>query len=331
MHACNYAKEQNKLLPMNDAITSVAIALKAYSAGEAVSPIRTALPVKAGEGTALFMPSSVESESSLGIKFVSVFPKNKEIGKETIYGVMVLADVLTGEPLAILEASFLTVLRTGTASGLATKYLAKENASVLGVIGTGRQARGLIDAVLAISPITTIYLYNRNSQKAEQLAKEITSFSKKDVEVIVADSAKETVTDAEVLITATNSNEPVLSEDWVMEGPHINAIGSFRPSMQEIPTGLIKKASKVVVESREAALEETGDLLIPIQAGFFSSESIYAEMGELVANQKVGRQNENEITIFKSVGLATMDVVVAKEIYDRALSAGIGQQVSLFK
>jgi ornithine cyclodeaminase len=317
-----------KTTSIEDVMRAVELALIHYSEGRSVTPVRTAISTSRTEGTALFMPSLVESAGSLGVKFVSVFPKNKE---KTIYGVMVLSDVETGEPLALLEASYLTVLRTGAASGLATKYLAKADAKVLGIIGTGRQARGLVEAILHVRPmITEIRLYNRTKEKAYLLADELKErYQDRCPTIIIAESPDETVNNADIIVTATTSQTPVFSAGTISPGAHINGVGSFKPSMQEIPTAIMTRAAKVVVESKEAAVAECGDLIIPIEEGQFLPSDIYGELGEILNGTKAGRETDEEITVFKSVGLAAMDVVVAKAIYDKVLELGLGQKVNI--
>jgi len=324
------AKDQQQLLTMSEAIDWVGVALGEFSRQRAVTPIRTSIQVTKGNGTALFMPSVVEATDSLGVKFVSVFPDNKLLGKETIYGVMLLADVMTGEPLAMLEASYLTVLRTGAVAGLATKFLSQEKAKVLTIIGTGAQARGVIKAIQAVRPIEHVHLFNRNEHKAHEFAKEIMEQSVSNgPKVQVFTTSDQAIEGAHIVVTATTASTPVFSAQSVGAGVHINAIGSFRPAMQELPTAIMTKAAKIVVEAKEAALEETGDLIIPIEQGVITNDHIHAELGEIVKGDKAGRESDAEITVFKSVGLAAMDVVIAKALYDRALQLGVGQKVSL--
>lgn len=322
-------QDQRKILTVKEAIEAVSVALQEFSGHRALSPNRTFLPVTKGNGMSIFMPSSVEGTDSLGIKFVSVFPDNGLKGKKTIYGVVIMADVQTGEPIALLEASYLTALRTGAASGLATRYLAKENAKTLAVVGTGAQARGAVNAVAAVREIEQIRLYNRTPQKAVEFADELSDQFGGSIEVIVTSSADEAVAGTDIVVTSTNAQKPVFSAASISAGAHINAIGSYRPTMQELPTDLIVRANKVVVESVEGALDETGDLLLPIEAGVFAADRIYAELGEIAAGDKKGRESDDEITVFKSVGLAVMDVVVAKAMIDKAKELGLGQQVSL--
>lgn len=322
--------DQKRAVSMVEAMDAVRTALRLYSEGKAVTPVRMAIPTSGRAGTALFMPSLVESVGGLGLKFVSVFPENKLVGKKTIHGVMILSDVETGEPLALLEASYLTMLRTGAASGVATDYLAKKGSGVLGVIGTGGQARGLIDAVIAVREIQELRLYNRTKNKAMQLAEALKQQHLSRCPTIkVADSGDEAADGADIIVTATNSATPVLSREAVSSGAHINGVGSFRPTMQEIPSSVVGDADKIVVESWEAAMEESGDLVIPIRDGIVERDPIHAELGEIIGGTKPGRESDEEITFFKSVGLAAMDVVVARMIYDKAIQMGLGQRVNL--
>ncbi|MGC5324623.1 ornithine cyclodeaminase family protein [Brevibacillus sp. SYSU BS000544] len=326
-------EDQRNLAKMEDVIEAVATALKEYSLDRTITPLRTSIPVEQANGLSLFMPAYVSGSEpgreSLGMKLVSVFPGNRELGKKTIYGIMVLIDANTGEPLALMDASYLTVVRTGAASGLATRHLARMDASHLTVIGTGAQASGLIEAILAVRPIQEIQLYNRSQAKAEAFAEEIAQGAAVGKQVRVLTDPDEAVAGADILVTATNAEHPVFSMENISRGMHINSIGAYRPTMQELPGELVAMADKVVVESREGALEETGDLVIPIAQGLFAPERIHAELGEIVAGNRAGRERMGEITLFKSVGLATMDIVVAKLLYDRAIQLGAGQHVSL--
>lgn len=322
------ASVQKQAMTMTEAIDAVAQALVASSSGQTVTPLRTNLPIS-DRGSALFMPSFVDALGGLGVKFVSVVPGNKDKGKETIQGVLVLADAETAEPLALLEASYLTALRTGAASGLATKYLAREDARTLAVIGTGVQSRSAIAAVQAVRGIREIRLYNRTSQKAVQLADQLRAIGGSTAEIIVVDSPAEAVSGADIVVTATNAINPVFSASALEHGVHINAIGSYRPDMQELPSDLFALRPKIVVESYGAALEETGDLLVPIQQGLLLPDRLHAELGEIVQGDKPGRENDSETTVFKSVGLAAMDIVVGKMLYERASELGLGEQVSL--
>jgi ornithine cyclodeaminase len=319
-------EDQKKAISMEDVIKSVEVALVEYSEGRTRTPVRMSL--QSEKGTALCMPSLVEAASSLGVKFVSVYPENKD---QTINGIMILSDVHTGKPLALLEASYLTVLRTGAASGVATKYLSKQDAKVAGVIGTGKQARGLIQALLHVRPsINEIRLFNRTKDKAILLCQELQNQYKNQCPtIVISDSPEEAIIGADIIVTSTTSSTPVFSHEALSPGVHINAVGSFKPTMQEIPTPTLIQANKVVVESKEAALEESGDFIVPIEQGLYEATDIYGELGEIINESKPGRQSKDEITLFKSVGLAAMDVVVAKAIYEKVIGADLGLKINL--
>ncbi|HYG59538.1 MAG TPA: ornithine cyclodeaminase family protein [Symbiobacteriaceae bacterium] len=325
------AADQQRVVTMPEAMEAVTHALIEYSAGRADSPVRTAIPVPGSGGTSLFMPALVEQAGGLGVKFVSVFPRNRELGKRTIFGTVILANVETAEPYALLEASYLTALRTGAAAGLSAKLLARNDAHTIGLIGAGAQAPMQLRGVLGVRPIREVRLFDRHPDQAYRLAQEMSEeFAHRHIRFVVCLTPEDTVRGVDIIITATSSLSPVFPIELVQPGMHIIAIGSFRPGMQELPPGVISPSAKVVVESREAALEESGDLVIPIRDGLFRPEDIYAELGELASGKKPGRERPEEVTVFKSVGLAVMDMVVGKAVYDKAVEKGLGTEVDLF-
>ncbi|MFJ8115787.1 ornithine cyclodeaminase family protein [Bacillus mycoides] len=320
------ANEQRNLVNMKEVIEYAALALKEFSAGRTITPIRGSLPFAKEQNTALIMPSVAEGLEALGLKVVTVVPQNKKIGKKTINGIVMLSDFKTGEPLALLEGSYLTMIRTGALSGVATKHLARHNAKNLCIIGTGEQAKGIAEAVLSVRDIEKIILYNRTEEKAYAFAQYIQEKLGKPAYVYT--NPNEAISEADIIITTTNASTPVFSEK-LQKGVHINAVGSFRPSMQELPSHAIANANKVVVESKEAALEETGDLQVPIKEGLFEASDIHAELGQIISGEKAGRENDEEITIFKSVGLAVVDIIVAKYLYEKAVECGMGTTIQL--
>ncbi|WP_263701845.1 ornithine cyclodeaminase family protein [Bacillus thuringiensis] len=318
------ANEQRNLVNMNEVIEYAALALKEFSAERTVTPIRGSLPFASEQNTALIMPSVAEGLEALGLKVVTVVPQNKKVGKKTINGIVMLSDFQTGEPLALLEGSYLTMIRTGALSGVATKHLARHNAKTLCIIGTGEQAKGIAEAVFAVRDIEKVILYNRTEEKAYVFAQYIQEkFGKP---AYVHTNANEAITEADIIVTTTNASTPVFSE-ILQKGVHINAVGSFKPNMQELPSHAIANANKVVVESKEAALEETGDLQVPIQEGLFKASDIHAELGQIISGKKAGRESDEEITVFKSVGLAVVDIIVAKYLYERAMERGVGNRI----
>lgn len=308
------ADEQAKLLDMKEVVDAVAEALQAYSAGQTETPIRYSLPFNQ-DNRYLVMPALSDALKLVGLKNVTFAPHNPDKGKSTIVGSVVLSDYDTGETLAILEGSYLTKIRTGAISGVATQYLAKEDAKTLCVIGTGEQAEGLIEAVLAVRDIQRIQFYNRTYAKAVDFAQDVADRHPQ-VTIAVYDDVDAAMDDAEVIVTATNASAPVF-EKQVEPGVHVNAVGSFKPDMQELPSQLIANADKVVVEAAEAALKETGDLINPVNEGVFNDTDLYGELGNIVAGKLTGRDSAEEITVFKSVGLAIVDIVVANYFYQK--------------
>ncbi|WOV85903.1 ornithine cyclodeaminase family protein [Sporosarcina jeotgali] len=319
------AKSQMELADMKEILQCIEVALKEFSASATDTPIRTILPFGT-ENSGIVMPSVAEGLSSMGLKYVNVVPSNVSIGKKAINGVVLLSDISTGEPLALLEGSYLTRLRTGALSGVATKYLAREDSKTLGIIGTGEQAKGLCEAILAVRDIETIYIHNRSEEKAIAFSDFV--FNKFNKKVIICQDPNEAVRRSDILVTATTSMQPVFTEP-LKPGVHINGVGSFKPTMQELPTSAICDAAKVVVESKDSALEEAGDLDVPIQAGMYSSDAIHGELGQIISGTLAGRENDQEITVFKSVGLAIADIVIAKYFYDKACKQNAGVTVDL--
>lgn len=312
------AQEQEELLDMKDIIDAVAESLKAYSEGKTNTPLRYSLPFNE-DNRYLVMPALSDELKIVGLKTVTVAPNNTKIGKNTIVGSVILSDYETGETLAVLEGSYLTKIRTGAISGVATRYLARENAKTLCVIGAGDQAQGLIEAVLAVRDIERIQFYNRTYDKAVNFSKQIEK-DHEHLNLVVCDDVETAIADADIIVTATNAQTPVFKQR-LAQGVHVNAVGSFKPDMQELPSQAIVDADKVVVEAVEAALEETGDLINPVSEGVFGQNHLYGELGHIVASKLEGRVSEGEITIFKSVGVAIVDIVVANYFYQKSIKS----------
>ncbi|PTE68636.1 ornithine cyclodeaminase family protein [Staphylococcus devriesei] len=308
-------QDQQQLLNMEEVIDEVAQSLKAYSEGKTETPLRYVLPFNE-ENRYLVMPALSDELKIVGIKTVTFAPDNPKKGKKTITGSVLLSDYETGETLAVLDGSYLTKIRTGTISGVATKYLAREDAKALCVIGAGDQAEGLIAAVMAVRNIDTVHFSSRTKENAEKLASDVAQ--EYNVQTKVFDEADDAMEDADVVVTATNSSKPVYSRS-LQPGVHLNAVGSFKPEMQELPSESMLVANKIVVESTEAAMEETGDLKVPQEEGILTENLLHGELGNIVAGKISGREDDKEVTLFKSVGLAIVDIVVANYFYKKAL------------
>lgn len=315
---------------MRRAIDLVGFAFQELSAGRAVSPLRTSVQVQPGKATTLVMPAFVPGAAALGVKVVSVFADNPGRGLPTITALVSMFDQETGRPLAIMDGGYLTALRTGAVSGAATDVLARHDARVLTVIGAGVQA---MTQALAVAEVRSLQRINvvarsRTSQErflatAERDWPDLAPIMRIDLDLSTA------VREADIICAATSSPEPVFDDADVQPGTHINGVGSFTPAMQEIPAGTIARAC-VVVDQLEAALEEAGDLVIPLRDGAIDRSHLSRELGQLLTGEVTGRENDEQVTVFKSVGNAIQDVAVGRFAIDEAERRQIGQRISLF-
>jgi alanine dehydrogenase len=323
------ADDVRKALPMRDAIEAMKSAYASLSDGRAVVPLRTRLLIPPHQGLSLFMPAYVQTETSeaLAVKIVSLFPQNPKRGLAYIQAAVLVLEADTGRPLALLEGSSLTAIRTGAGSGAAIDILARPNSRVLAVFGAGAQARTQAEAACTVREIQTVWVYDANAEQSKKFAAEMTGRGPIPKDVRVAKNPAQAVSDADIVCTATTSLTPVFSDHDLKRGAHISAIGSYTPEMQEVPAETIARA-RVVVDSISATLAETGDLVKPIQAGLITEKHIYAELGEIVLGRKAGRQSETEITYFKSVGVAVQDAMAAQLALKNAKDMKLGQEVN---
>jgi ornithine cyclodeaminase len=314
---------------MPRAIDIVKEAFAQLSAGKADVPVRAHIDVPRHEGIALFMPAYLHDSDQLGMKIVSLFPRNLEAGIPTIHALVALLDSATGRPTAILDGTYLTALRTGAASGAATDLLARADARVAAIFGAGVQGRTQLEAVGAVRDLEAVWVYDIDETAAARFAAEMSGAGGHlPAEIHIAASAREAVAEADVICTTTTARSPVFDHGDLKAGAHINAVGSFKPEVQEIPGETVVKA-KLVVDSREACWAETGDLIIPRDLGLISEEDVFAELGEIVAGDKPGRESDAEITLFKSVGNAVQDVSVAASALEEAERMRLGVEITL--
>jgi ornithine cyclodeaminase/alanine dehydrogenase-like protein (mu-crystallin family) len=317
-------------LPMREAIEAMKGAFAALSDGRAQVPLRTRLSVPPFDGLTLLMPAFVEGQANnaLAIKVVSLFPGNPSKGIAYIQAAVLVLEPDSGRAAALLEGSSLTAIRTGAAGGAAVDILARPESSVLAVFGAGAQARTQLLAACTVRAIERAWIFDTNRERAEALAAELAGKASAPQDLRVAASPQQAAREADIICTATTSPTPVFSDSDLKSGVHISAIGSYTPEMQEIPPETVGRA-RIVVDSRSAALAETGDLIKPIQAGLFAPERIYSELGELVLGHKPGRQSDAEITLFKSVGVAVQDAGAATLALRNARKMGLGTEVEL--
>ena len=299
-------------LPMGDAIDAMRVAFGELSAGRVEMPQRTVVRSER-DAVTLIMPGRCGVRYGLGAKIVSVFPGNRDKGKPTMHSIVVLLDEESGQPVALIDGESLTAIRTGAASGLATDLLARSDASSVAIIGSGVQARTQLEAVCAVRRIQRIAVYSRTRANAEKMAHDVRASDwLPTAEVSVVDSIAAAVVDADVICTATNTSTPVLVHGDVEKGAHVNAVGSFTPGMRELDSQLIGSAY-VVVDHRPAVLAEAGEIISAIAAGVLV-ESDLVEIGQVVNVDAVGRTDEGQVTVFKSVGVAVQDLVAGARV-----------------
>ncbi|MEM3728527.1 MAG: ornithine cyclodeaminase family protein [Candidatus Bathyarchaeia archaeon] len=315
-----------RILSMEEVIEAVEHAFSELEVGTAVLPQRIGIDISKENGWVGVMPAYLEKIEALSTKIVTVFEENQKKGLPTVMAVVVLNSAKTGEPLAIMDGIFITAIRTGAVGGVAAKYLAREDSKTVGVFGAGVQARAQLKAACVVRNIERAFVYDKVMERARAFADEMS----KELNIpIKVSSPEEIVTNSDLIITATTSKTPLFDGSLVKPGTHLTLIGSFKPDAREVDEKVVKK-SKIVVDQRSAALEEAGDLIIPLKAGIIRVEDIHAELGEIVTGKKSGRTSESEITLFKSVGLGIQDCATAWLAYTKAKEKGICREINLF-
>ncbi len=298
------------------------------SAGRASVPHRSRIEVDDHDGVSLFMPALLSATGELALKVVSVFPKNVRRKLPTIHALVVVLDPETGIPIALIEGGTLTAIRTGAGSGAATDLLARSVARRVAILGAGVQARTQLEAVCTVRAIDSVSIYSLDADQSRAFADETVSKPWAPATIELAENVSDAIADADVICTATTSATPVFDGSDLKPGAHINAIGSFTPTMQEVESAVVER-SLLIVDSRKAALAETGDLIIPIQEGRISEDHIQAELGDIVNGDHPGRTDADQITLYKSVGIAVQDAAAAGLALRRAEQLGLGQLVEL--
>jgi len=316
------------LLPMKACIDVMAEALASLARGDAALPLRTIMAVPKTQNFFAAMPGYVEinGEGVFGAKLVTVFPGNHGTAFDSHQGAVLIFDSQHGGVAAMLDGTAITSTRTAAVSGVATRALARENASTLAILGAGVQANTHLRAMCAVRDIRHVRVWSRTFENAQTLAEA----ARRDfgVDAIATRTGLEAVQDADIVCATTSSNDPVLYGDWVKPGTHINAVGVSQPHARELDSDIVKK-SRLYVDRRESALKEPGDILVPLRDGVIGPDHIVGEIGEVVAGKAPGRRDANEITLFKSLGLAIEDLAAAKYVYEEAVKAGIGTRVEL--
>ncbi len=324
------AAEIREALPMRETIDAMKLAYLSLSKKQVEMPLRARLAIPPKNAVSLFMPSYVNNPEvqALAVKIVTLFPTNPENGLPLIHASVIVMDPENGKTLALLEGGTLTAIRTGAGAGAATDLLARENSKTVAIFGAGVQARTQLEAVCTVRDIEKVWVFDPVLEHAEAFATEMSGAGPIPKEIRIAKSSKEAVEQADIITAATTAYRPVFNAEDLKEGVHINGVGSYTPEMQEIPPEAIQKAL-VIVDSRSDSIAETGDLIQGIADGYFTEDHIHAEIGEIISGEKTGRENETQLTYFKSVGVAVQDAMAGQLALENALKYGLGQTVEL--
>ncbi len=302
------------LLPMEECIEVMEKMFLSLAAGECLQPLRNIMRLPDGSGVLGMMPGHAAKLGVMGIKVISVFHANSESGFPSHQGIIMLFDAKNGQPLMLFDALEITAIRTAAASAVATKLLSRENSSTLAIIGSGEQAKRHIEAMLLIRNIKQINLWSRNENNAKHLVNELSA--EYNIHVHVKKNVQQAVEHADIICTVTASKEPVVMGDWITAGTHINAVGSSTAAARELDTVAIVR-SKLFTDRYESLFNEAGDFLIPKKEGAITDAHVKAEIGEVLSGAKKGREDDKEITVFKSLGIAAEDIFSAYHIYKK--------------
>jgi ornithine cyclodeaminase/alanine dehydrogenase-like protein (mu-crystallin family) len=319
------------VLSMDDLIQSMTAAVGRFSARQVEQPVRTVVAVSGNEALFGSMPAFVRggggTGAALGAKLVTVFSRNAARGLDTHLASIVLLDPETGALLALMDGRYITEARTAAVSAVSSRLLARPAAATLAIIGTGVQARSHLDALSRVHRLKQVAVWSPNRDRRKRFAEEAGLIPGTDHRVTVVEHAGEAIVGADIVVLVTSSPEPVLESGWVKPGAHVISVGACRPNQREMDPALVARA-RLFVDSREAALVESGDVVMGIQEKHFGPDHVAAEIGEVV-NGAPGRQSDTEITIFKSLGMAVEDVAAADLVYRRAVERKTGKELTI--
>jgi alanine dehydrogenase len=319
-------EEVMQIIPLSEigkVVSRIEDAFSKYGRGQVDMPPKTYLYFKKENGDLRVMPSFSEELKMAGTKIVNVHPDNPKINLPTVGAVIVLNDAKTGEPLALMDGTYITGMRTGAAGAVAAKYLAKKDAKTMGVVGAGKQALFQIAATAGALQIKDVLVCDVNEKNIAALAGEL-----KKIGINVKSAGLEEVVKQDIVATTTPSRSPIVKNEWVVAGTHINAIGADAEGKEELDPEILKKAKVVVDDWTQAS--HSGEINVAVSKGIITKDNIYATLGEIVAGIKPGRENDAEITVFDSTGLAIQDLFTAEMVYQEALKKGIGKDIKIF-
>ena len=316
-----------KVFTMKDAIEADKLAFQLVVEGKCDAPLRTNIQAPKYDGCLLFMPAYAESMDAASLKIINIFPHNIDHGLPSSPAQVLLIDGKTGLVTSVMDGTYVTQLRTGAASGAAFDILAKKDCHIGALIGTGGQAATQLEAMLVARDLKEVRVfdlnYERTSAFAEDMQQRLSSYG---TSIIAVKNSDEAIDNADLIITVTPSSTPVFDGTKVKNGATISCVGAYQHHMQELDPRALIRASKIYFDSEDAVLSESGDILLPLEQGIISKEDFTGDLGDVILGKLTGRENDDEIIIFETVGVATQDLVTAKWIYDRAQAAGVGTQ-----
>lgn len=316
--------EIQSLLAVNEVVEAVEDAFKEKASGKVQMPAKSYLYLRKYNGDLRTMPSYIETTDACGVKIVNVHPDNRRYGLPTIAATILLVDPKTGLPTSILSGTWITAMRTGAAGAVATKYLARKDSTVLGIVGAGVQADAQLKAISSVLALKQVNVWDIKPEFAERFVSG--HRGECEFDLMASRTVEECIEEADVICTVTPARSPVIKDEWVKEGQHINAIGADAPGKQELDPRILRR-SRVIVDDREQAIH-SGEINVPIQQGILKHEGIYGELGEIVAGLKEGRMSSSDITVFDSTGLSIQDVAAATIAYRKAKDKSIGMFMS---
>mgnify|MGYP001617464741 CR=1 FL=1 len=319
-------QQVQSLLPMTDLIAAMEAALARFSAGEVLQPVRSVLTVGPTKAFFGLMPAYVPNPGCMGAKLVTVFADNPARQLPSHLATILLLDPETGSLQALMDGRYITEARTAAVSAVSARFLAKRDASVLAIIGSGVQARSHLEAFSEVRQLKEVRVWSPRAASRERFVGEMTGHVP--VPVRTTETAEDAVRGADLIVLATSSTTPVIKDDWVGAGAHVVSVGACRPDQREMDPALVARA-RLYVDSRAAALVESGDVVMGMAAGLFSASHIRGELGEVVLGRAEGRQHDDEVTVFKSLGMAVEDVVAADLVLRRAVETGAGTELTL--
>lgn len=318
-------EEVKSVMDMHSDMQVVERAFKQHGLGKVQMPPKSYLYYTAYNGDLRTMPAYLEEEDITGVKIVNVHPGNPMLNLPTVMALIILISPETGAPVAIMDGTYLTDIRTGAAGGIAAKYLARKDAKIIGLVGAGNQARTQLEALCEVFEPETVKINSRTKESSEKFIQEMAEFVPGEIRY---EESVEKVCDCDILVTTTPTRKPIVKASWIKAGTHINAIGADAVGKEELDPELLLR-SKIVVDDMVQAVH-SGEVNVPLSKHYISENDIHAQLGEVIVGLKPGRTSEEEITIFDSTGLAIQDVATAHLVYERAVREGLGRQVRMF-